>query len=307
MTRILFIFLDGIGLGEDDAETNPFAAIDAPTLHALAGDQRWLAGTPRTVAERAIFLPTDARLGVEGRPQSATGQAAIITGRNVPQIIGRHYGPRPTPDIRALLDKSNLFKTLVAGGKSVAQINPFPPPFHQAIESGKRLPSSLQYGVLSAGVSLLTEDHYYNGQALSPDWTGASWADYLGYHDAPVYTPEEAGHKLAELASRYDFTLFSTWLTDEIGHRGPFERAVTFMETFDQVMAALLAAWDDTAGMIVITSDHGNMEVQGNRRHTDNDVPTVVIGAGRETFADGFRDLTDITPGLLRVMGLDGA
>src|SRR5262245_2209660 len=97
--HILLLFLDGFGLAEGDQSINPFAAINAPTLHALAGDHRWLRSTPRTETERAIFIPTDPRLGVAGRPQSATGQAAIMTGRNVPAEIGEHYGPKPTPAI----------------------------------------------------------------------------------------------------------------------------------------------------------------------------------------------------------------
>jgi hypothetical protein len=305
--HVLVIFLDGIGLANDDPETNPFAVMDAPTLHALAGGRRWLLDTPRTESERSIFLPTDASLGVRGRPQSATGQATIITGRNVPQLIGEHYGPRPTPEIRAIIDESNVFKAVRAHGKTAAMINPFPPPFHKAIERGKRLPSSIQYGVLSAGLPLFTEQTYYNGQAISPDWTGEGWTTFLGFTDAPTYTEAEAGHKLAELAMQRDFTFFSSWITDEIGHRGPFERGVTYMERFDRVMQSLLDVWEDEQGLIIITSDHGNMEVQGDRRHTENPIPTVVIGSQRYEFADGFHNLTHITPAIRRIMGLDGS
>src|SRR5450432_2520807 len=114
--HILLIFIDGIGLGADDPATNPFAVAQTPTLHALAGGQRWLRSTPRTESARAIFIPTDPRLGVPGRPQSATGQATIMTGRNVPAEIGEHYGPRPTERIRGILAEGNLYKSLAARG-----------------------------------------------------------------------------------------------------------------------------------------------------------------------------------------------
>src|SRR5207253_7838480 len=91
--NILLIFIDGIGLGADDPAVNPFAVANTPTLNALAGGHRWLRDTPRTESERAIFIPTDPRLGVPGRPQSASNQAVIMTGRNVPKEIGEHYGP----------------------------------------------------------------------------------------------------------------------------------------------------------------------------------------------------------------------
>lgn len=302
--HILLIFLDGIGLGDDDPTINPFAVINAPTLHSLAGGRRWLRDTPRTETERAIFVPTDAQFGVSGRPQSASGQATIFTGRNVPAEIGEHYGPKPNPPIREILQQGNLFKTLVAHNRTAALINPYPPGFFKGIESGKRIPSSYQIALMSAGLSLLTERHYHAGEAIAPDWTGEGWREYLGYPDAPVYAPEEAGARLAELAWQRDFTFFSTWITDEIGHRGPFEDAVKFMERFDKVMEGLLGKWLDDAGLIIITSDHGNMEVQGDRRHSENLVPTVVIGEKRHEFAENFTSLMDITPGILRVLGI---
>jgi hypothetical protein len=302
--HIVIIFLDGIGLGDNDPAVNPFAVINAPTLHSFANGQRWLRTTPRTESERALFLPTDAQLGVPGRPQSATGQAVILTGRNVPAEIGEHYGPKPSAPIRAVLDRSNLFKTLAEHGRTAVLINPYPPRFFEGIKRGKHLPTSIQHAVLSAGFPLLTEQDYYQGAAVSPDWTGEGWARFLGYPDAPVYSPEEAGALLGRLALQRDLTFFGTWITDQIGHRGPFEDAVVFMERFDHVMAGLLAMWDDGQGLIVITSDHGNMEVQGDRRHSENLVPTVVIGSARHQFAEGFRSLMDITPGVLRVMGI---
>jgi hypothetical protein len=35
MPRLLFLFLDGVGLGEEDPTRNPFAAAEMPSLRAL--------------------------------------------------------------------------------------------------------------------------------------------------------------------------------------------------------------------------------------------------------------------------------
>jgi len=303
--RVLLIFLDGIGLGEDDPAVNPFAAAHLPTLTALAGGQRWLRGAVRHDNGRACFVPTDARLGVPGRPQSATGQAAMLTGRNVPAEIGEHYGPRPNPAVRAIIDEDNLFRRVVAAGRSAALLDAYPPRFHDHIARGKRLPSAIQQAVLSAGLPLFTEREIYSGEGLSPDWIGEGWRTELGYRDTPLYSRAEAGQRLAKLAAGYSFSMFSTWITDTIGHRGPLERGVAYLELFDAVLASLVDAWDDEAGLIIVTSDHGNLEDLSTRHHTENDVPTLVIGAARHVFAEGLRDLSDITPGILRVLGLD--
>jgi hypothetical protein len=303
--RVILIFLDGIGLGDDDPAVNPFAVMNAPTLHSLTGGKRWLRDLDRIESERAIFMPTDTVLGVESlRPASGSGQATILTGRNIPQEIGEHYGPKPNKAIRDILDQDNLFITLKNAGRQAALINPYPPRWHQGVVRGKRLPGSVEYAVLAAGLPIFTKEHYYRGEAVSPDWTGEGWKSHLGYPDAPTYTPHAAGELLATLGKQRDFTMFSTWIPDEIGHRGPFEDGVAYMEVVDGVMAGLLENWSDEDGLIVLTSDHGNMEVQGDKRHTKNKVPTLAIGGGREAFAQDFAALTDITPGILRVLGL---
>jgi hypothetical protein len=303
--RVLLIFIDGIGLGEDDPETNPFANVDLPVLHALSGGQRWLASTGPQTSERALFIPTDPRMGVAGRPQSATGQAAILTGLNVPEMIGEHYGPKPNEPVRAILDEDNLFMQVVAAGKMASMLEAYPPPWHEGVNSGKRIPASYQYAVRAADLPFFGVDELRRGDALSGDWTNEGWRSRLDFPDMPLITPYAAGVRLVELARRYDFAFMAHWLTDMVGHRGSIGEAVGLLTTFDQVMAGVLDTWDDTEGVIVITSDHGNMEVIGSRTHTLNDVPTVIIGDARHAVGDGLAALNDIAPRLARLL-LDG-
>lgn len=294
--HILMIFIDGIGLGDDDPKINPFASAHMPNLMALTNGQRWLRGIGRQESDRAVFVPTDPRLGLPGRPQSATGQATIITGRNIPALIGEHYGPRPNQAIRDLISEDNIFKRVVERNGKTALVNAYPPQFHEVIDSGKRLRSSYQHALHELGIPLYTKESIYSGDAFAMDWTNRAWRDELGYADAPVYTPHEAGVKLAELSRRYDFAFFSHWLSDFVGHRGPFESGVYILELFDGVMSGLLDAWDDDEGLIIVTSDHGNMEDLSHGKHTENDVPTLIIGSEKAHFADGLRQLTDLTP-----------
>lgn len=299
--HLLLIFLDGIGLGDDDPLVNPFAAAELPTLRILANDHRWLRETGHQEAERAAFIPTDPVLSVPGKPQSGTSQAAILTGRNVPELVGRHFGPKPDALTRAILDEDNLFKQIIAHGKTAALINAYPPGLLRNIERGKTLPSSIQYAALSTGEPLFDADALYRGDALSEDWTGAGWREHLNYSDTPLFTPYEAGRRMVEVSRRYDFAFFSHWLTDTVGHRGTLDEALVLLETFDSVMAGALAEWDDFEGLMVIVSDHGNLEAMDDRHHTSNPVPTVVIGAAelRNPFTTGLTDLTHLTPKIL--------
>ncbi|MDX2076605.1 MAG: hypothetical protein SFZ02_09260 [bacterium] len=295
MPHILLIFLDGVGLGDDNPATNPFSAGDFPTLHTLTNGLRWTRDTGVQSTPRSLFIPTDAQMGVAGLPQSGTGQATIVTGRNIPQLIGEHYGPKPNIATRELLDEGNFFKEVVAHGKTAALLEAYPPPWHKGINSGKSLPSSYQYALKSAGIPFFDETDLRAGRAISGDWTGAGWHSQLGYTDTPILTPFDVGVRLVEISRGYDFAFFAHWLTDVIGHRGTITEATDLLTTFDGVIAGVLSAWNNDEGVVIITSDHGNIEDIGNRHHTANRVPTVIIGAEKHRFAD-LDNLTGIVP-----------
>ena len=63
--------------------------------------------------------PIDACLGVEGLPQSATGQATMFTGVNCPKTVGKHCEGFPTPVIRKIIGDGNIFTELKKRGKKV--------------------------------------------------------------------------------------------------------------------------------------------------------------------------------------------
>jgi len=300
--RILTLFLDGIGLGEDNSEANPFAIADTPIMHSLANGEPWLVSTGFQRGGEAIFIPTDPRLGVPGRPQSGTGQASLLTGLNVPQLIGRHYGPKPEAKTRRIISEHSYFKRLTERGKSARLLTAYPQGLLSNFARGKTLRSGVQQAAFESGAPHFSLEDVIARRALTAEWTTHSWREHLKIDGLPAYSPYEAGQLLAHLSRKYDFAFHSHWLTDRIGHRGTLERGLEILERFDQVLAGLLEEWRLDEGLIVITSDHGNMEDLSTRRHTLNDVPTVVIGNRAAEFAEGYQSLTDFVPACDRML-----
>ncbi len=299
MTRVVVVFLDGVGLGSDDPEVNPLAAAKMPVLIDLLGGARPLHSVGRVDGPLASLVPTDASLGVPGKPQSASGQAALVTGLNVPEMIGEHYGPRPNQPIRAILDGETLFTQALAGGAAVAFANAYPQGYFDAVNRGKRLHGAIPHAVQAAGIRLRTADDLRTGQALSVDLTNAGWRNGMGYADMPQWTARQAGQVLGGLSATHDLTFFDNWVTDVVGHHNDMDEALTVLADLDQFLAGLLAAVDLDETLVVITSDHGNLEDASVRGHTLNPVATVVIGAERLEIARQISRLTDITPLLL--------
>ena len=155
-------------MGGADPDVNPFVTAVLPNLTRLLGDNWYLKDNGRRTTPRASLIPTDANLDMPRKPQSATGQATILTGRNVPKIVGEHYGPKPNPAVAAVIKEGTLFSEIVAAGGEAALITPYPQRFFDGINSGKHLLSSVPLAVTSAGLSLMGADELRNGRAVSP-------------------------------------------------------------------------------------------------------------------------------------------
>lgn len=300
---VLFMFLDGVGLGPDDPLTNPFACADLPNLQKLLAGEKLIAASAPFNGESASLLALDAALGVAGLPQSATGQAVLLTGRNIPAEIGYHYGPKPDKATAAYLLDGGIFGELTRAGKQAALVNAYPPGYFHGIDSGRRNFSSIPLAVTSAGLSLFTSDDLLAGQAISADFTAQGWRERMNMPDIPVMTLLESGEHLASLARKFDFAFFEYWLTDYAGHGQDMPAALSLLEQFDVVLGSLLDGWRET-DLLLITSDHGNLEDLSTRRHTPNPVPLLLVGNKKlRRHFDGVTDLSGVAPAILKAIG----
>lgn len=300
--------MDGVGMGEANPENNPFMSAMMPNLTSLLGDGWHLrpegVGDGRISAARASLAPTDPNLGLPGRPQSATGQATILTGLNVPQLVGEHYGPKPNPPVAKVVQAGNLFMEVIEDGGTAALITPYPQGYFDGINSGRRLLSSVPLAATSAGLQLMTADDLRAGRAVSPGFTGQGWHDHLGYTDIPLLSLPEAGRQISKIARGFDFTFFEHWPSDRSGHRGPIDQAIDHLETIDKALGGLFKSWDDENGLLIITSDHGNIEEKNHRQHSRNPVPTILMGKDHAMLAEQIEDLTDIAKIVGQFLGL---
>jgi hypothetical protein len=302
--KLLFLFFDGIGLGGNNPELNPFARAEMPNLQAILGGNRLLMDQIPLSNPRATLLALDACLGVTGAPQSATGQATLLTGQNIPAAIGYHYGPKPNAAVGAFLQNGNIFSLLQNRGKRAAFLNAYPPRYFASIETGKRIYSAIPLAATSAGMALRNEQDLRSGTAISADFTAQGWRDFLKLPDTPLLTPYQAGERLAYLSENVDLAFFEYWLSDYAGHRQDMSEAVALLEMIDSVLGGLFDSWDDEGGLILLTSDHGNLEDLSTRRHTLNPVPALLVGSKdlRRKFAANLSSLADVTPAILNLI-----
>jgi len=240
--------------------------------------------------------PIDACLGVEGLPQSATGQATMFTGVNCAAAVGRHCEGFPNPEIRKILESDNLFLGLKRRGRRVKFADAY------LIDSVEELAKSRFKSVttvmaLTVPESVSVVGDLMEDRALLQDLTRETIQDR--YPDIPVITPARAAEHLFEIAQANDFTLYEFFQSDISGHSMDYARACAVLRVYDQFLAALLRYAKAGGITLVMTSDHGNIEAMDKRGHTRNPVPFVAFGPGERNLRARVNSLADVTPALM--------
>jgi hypothetical protein len=284
---VLLLFVDGVGLGEPDPEKNPL-------LSARLTRLRLAQGLPAP-DPAAILVPTDACLGVPGLPQSATGQTAILAGVNAPSLVGQHVSGYCTASLAALLDGRSVFSRVTARGGTATFANAYTPRY---LENPPRFLSVTTVATAKAGLRFRTLDDLARGDAVFHDFTNRL-LPARGYH-LPTITPAEAGARLAVIAGSHTFTMYEHFLTDLAGHAQDMANAAEVLQNLEGLLESVLAHLDLSRHLVILTSDHGNLEDLAVKTHTRNPVPTLLWGSGAADIAAGIRDLTDIAPAILR-------
>jgi hypothetical protein len=239
-------------------------------------------------------------MGVPGLPQSATGQTAILAGVNAPALIGQHVSGYCTASLAALLDGQSLFSRVTARGGTAAFANAYTPRY---LENPPRYLSVTTVATAKAGLRFRTLDDLARGEAVFHDFTNRLLPE-RGYHLPPI-TPAEAGARLAVLARSHTFTMYEHFLTDLAGHAQDMANAIEVLENLDTFLDAVLRCTDLSENLVILTSDHGNVEDLSIRTHTCNPVPTLLWGEGAAEVAEGMRDLSDIAPAISRYLGCE--
>ncbi|MGI5922004.1 MAG: alkaline phosphatase family protein [Syntrophomonadaceae bacterium] len=298
--KVLMIFIDGLGIGCQD-ETNPYLSAATPYTDKLLGGHVLFAGVDKIINKFAVMIPTDACLGVAGLPQSATGQTTLWTGVNAALAVGRHINQYPDLKLKDIIIKHSIMKILGEAGKKVTFANAYRSEFFKMVRERKLGLSTSTLVALSSGTRLRTIDDLKRGNAVYQDFTNKMLIDW-GY-DVEVLSARQAGINLARIAEDHDFTLYEYFITDRIGHKQDLAAAVDTYEKLDLFIQTAVENSNLDEMVIMIVSDHGNIEDISTATHTLNKVATFIISYQVEKLPwPAISSLTDITPFVRRTI-----
>ena len=280
--RVALLFIDGVGVGAREASINPLA--ERELLLSQFSD-----GTGAPLPRGGRRFDVDTTFGVPGRPQSASNQTAIFTGLPAPQLTGQHLLGYPNAALKKLIAEHSIVRQLGAANRTATFANAYPAAYLDALQLKRRAsqtpdvqipqrylkrikPSASTLAMSAGDVALRTFDDARAGAGLTHDVEGRVARRRV---DVPLRTADEAAEIFWKLSA--DFTLFEHYLADEAGHAQDRAGALDALETFDRFARAAIATRPDDA-VLLICSDHGNVEDLSTRSHTLNKVSILVFG-----------------------------
>lgn len=285
--KLIFVFIDGVGIGSKDVEINPIYAAPTKVLARLMDEARFTA---------------DAAMGVPGLPQSATGQTAIFTGVNASAVLNRHLSGQPTITLKKLIHKVNMFGELKKMGLSVTTANVYRDEYLNNmldVRDRRNRPSVTSVMGMAEKMTFRTVKDFVANNGVYHDITGERLKE-SGYK-VDLITPEQAAQNLYNLSREYDFTLYEHFITDIAGHKFEMDKAIEVVENLDRFLGRLIDKINFDEDILMITSDHGNLEDLSVRTHTMHRVPVIIKGKKADKSEQRVDSLVDIMPFVLEL------
>ena len=292
------VFLDGVGIGKKDNQFNPFYKYGFRTFEKIFGNIPSLENQNLSCGDTYLF-PTDANLGVEGLPQSGTGQASLFCGFNAPKFVGKHFGPYPYSTTIPILKKDSLLVYFKENYKSSYFANAYPKVFFDYLNSGRSRLSVTSLTCKLAGIKLNTISDLKSGKALTAELTNERWNQRLG-SKLKVIQPKTAARRLLRIAENYKFTLYEYYLSDHLGHLRLADEFEKLFSELDEFLYTLLSEINSKKMTLIICSDHGNLEDISVKTHTRNPALTITAGKSASQIADSVTDISQIKKAIIK-------
>ncbi len=272
MEKVILIFIDGVGIGADDRTRNP--VIDL--FKGIDSGIRLCEGSFPSEFPGGYGFPLDACLGVDGIPQSATGQSSLYTGVNAQAYLGYHLNAMPNDALIHLLCRESLPVHMKRNGIRSRNANLHSSAFFGQRRSGHRNRFPVSTIMTFAGkTSFVFEKEYRKGQGVYMDITGKLMRE-RGF-DIPLITPLDAAERLCRMTGNEDFIYFEYFLTDRWGHKRNREILDSCLDDLIPFLGELSGLTRENNIHLLVCSDHGNAEDFDTGDHTRNPVPFLYI------------------------------
>jgi bisphosphoglycerate-independent phosphoglycerate mutase (AlkP superfamily) len=283
-SNIILLFIDGVGIGLDDPAINPCCYSETGIFHIN-----------QTLPFSGHEFAIDAQMRVPGLPQSATGHTTLYTGINSPKLLEKHLTGFPNKELRRILEKYSIFVQLQKRGFNCKFINAFRPVFFTTPEIFSNLHMSATTEMNKyAGYGFSSFDDIKDEKALYHDYSNEE--NIKKGFDLPLFSADKAAEILVHESENYDLVLFEYFLTDFAGHDQNLDRSIDEIKKVENLILAILNKMDFDSMVLIVVSDHGNIEDVRTKSHTTNPAFLGIWDRNSSYKSDDFKSLEDLFP-----------
>jgi len=163
--------------------------------------------------------------------------------------------------------------------------------------------SVTSHTTLASGNHFFTFEDIKQERALYQQFTNKSLIS-RGYK-LPLFSPEKAGIILANSIENFDFSMYEYFQTDRAGHSQDMKLASKELINLEQFISSFLETIDFSNKMVILTSDHGNIENLAVKTHTKNPAMTLLWGTDSKKLANQLYSIQDITKHILQLLDIE--
>jgi len=212
----------------------------------------------------------------------------------------------PGPTLIKVIQQYSMVKLLCQAGLKSSLLNAYSDGYLDRIRLKPRLASASTHIQQASGQPLKTLNDLEEKKAMFMDITHEIMHQVFpgSAERFPVLDPEERGVDLVKMARDYDVVLYEFFLTDKAGHNQSWEQAEKIITMLEHFLTGITNEMNPEEELLLITSDHGNLEDLSTKTHTNNPVPTFAYGKDSANFLKSVEKLTDIPREIYRMYGL---
>ena len=279
--HVILLFIDGVGIGVNNPEFNPCVYSETGIFNSA----------PSALGGFKVGL--DANLDTEGLPQSATGQTAIYTGFNTARLIGRHLFGFPNNPLRKLLTTESLFVKLTRQGRSCKFLNAFRPVFFTTPDIFDNMYMSATTEMnRAAGLPFNSIHDIRQGRALYHDYSNRILKNL--FFDVPELSGADSAEIILNVSKDFDLVLYEYFETDRAGHDKNLKKAIAEIQKLETLILGIIERIVINDTILVVVSDHGNIEDLRTKSHTRNPAFCAIWNNGDTQTISSLKSITDV-------------
>jgi bisphosphoglycerate-independent phosphoglycerate mutase (AlkP superfamily) len=144
----------------------------------------------------------------------------------------------------------------------------------------------------AAGLSFNSIHDIRQGRALYNDYSNGVLKDL--FFDIPELTGADSAEIILNVSKDFDLVLYEYFETDRVGHDKNLKKAIAEIQKLEALILGIIERIVINDTILVVVSDHGNIEDLRTKSHTRNPAFCAIWNNGDAHSLSSLKSITDV-------------